>query len=187
MRILVLGIGCCLTLVSCHRESTIPLQSNVTEGTTPLMMAAAKGDTAQVARLLRDGARVNEADKDGYTALHRASHCGDIQVIKTLIAGGADINAKTKENVTPLLLSIDMACPKPEITMALIQAGADVNVAESGGDTAIVIAATETSSDVVRELLKRGANKEMATGRNGSEGVQNGKVGRRREDRHTAF
>jgi ankyrin repeat protein len=35
-------------------------------------------------------------------------------------------------------------CPHSEVTMALLQAGADVNVAESTGDTAIVIAATES-------------------------------------------
>jgi TonB family protein len=155
--ILTLSIGCSLALAACHHEGTAPLRSDV-PGSTPLMVAAAKGDAASVTRLLQRGARVNEADKDGYTALHRASHCGDIQVIKTLIAAGADVNAKTKENVTPLLISIDMGCPKTEVTRALIEAGADVNVAESGGDTAIVIAATETSFDVMRELLKRGAN-----------------------------
>jgi TonB family protein len=159
MRVGVLtpSIVCCLALGACHRTGTSPLQSNV-PGTTPLMTAAAKGNIASVSRLLRGGASVNQADRDGYTALHRASHCGDIRVIKELIAAGADVNARTKENVTPLLISIDMGCPKPEVTMTLIEAGADVNVAESGGDTAIVIAATETSFDVMRELLKRGAN-----------------------------
>lgn len=155
--ILILNIACSLALVACHGESTAPLQSEV-PGTTPLMLAAAKGDAALVARLLREGASINAADKDGYTALHRASHCGNVQVIKTLIAAGANVNAKTKEDVTPLLISIDMMCPIPEVTMALIQAGADVNAADSAGDTAIVIAATETSLDVMRELLKRGAN-----------------------------
>jgi ankyrin repeat protein len=156
-KILAFSIACCLALVACRREATPPLQSNV-PATTPLMVAAAKGDVASVRGLLRGGARINDADRDGYTALHRASHCGDIRVVKTLIAAGADINARTKENVSPLLVSIDMGCGKPEITMALIQAGADVNVAESDGDTAIVIAATESSLDVMRELLKRGAN-----------------------------
>lgn len=153
IRTFVLTIACGLAQISCQH----PLQSDV-HGATPLMMAAARGDVSQVTQLLRDGARVNETDKNGYTALHRASHCGDIQIVKTLIAAGADINAKTQENVTPLLISIDMACPKPEITMALLRGGADVNVAEAGGDTAIVIAATESSFDVMRELLQRGAN-----------------------------
>lgn len=164
-RILILIIGCSFLLVACHREAAVPMHPEVA-GTTPLMVAAAKGDSVLVTKLLRGGANVDGADKDGYTALHRASHCGDIQVVKTLIAAGANINARTKENATPLLVSIDMGCGKPEITMALIQAGADVNMAESDGDTAIVIAATETSFDVFSELLKRGANPN-AQGMNG--------------------
>src|SRR5579863_2287049 len=156
-QILILSVVCCLVLAACRHNPATPAKS-AAPGTTPLMAAAARGDAQSVAKLLRDGARVNEVDIDGYTALHRASHCGDIQVVKSLIAAGADINAVTKHNVTPLMISIDMMCPNSDVTMALILAGADVNVADSNGDTAIVIASTESSFDVMRELLKRGAN-----------------------------
>jgi ankyrin repeat protein len=47
---------------------------------------------------------------------------------------------------------------KPEITLALINAGADVNVAESDGDTALWIATTESSLEVMEALLKKGAD-----------------------------
>ncbi|MGH9714739.1 MAG: TonB family protein [Candidatus Acidiferrales bacterium] len=151
---LSLALCCSIFIVACGRETT---KSN-SQLKSPLTLAAEKGDVAAVTKLLGGRAHVNDVDKDGYTALHRASHCGDVRVVKTLIAAGADVNARTKANVTPLLVSIDMMCPNSEVTLALIQAGADVNVAETGGDTAIVIAATEAGLEVMRELLERGAN-----------------------------
>ena len=75
-----------------------------------------------------------------------------------MLAARADINVRTKENVTPLITSLDMACGKPEISLALIRAGADVNVVESDGDTALWIATTESSLEVMKELLSKGAN-----------------------------
>ena len=60
--------------------------------------------------------------------------------------------------MTPLIYSIDMAWGKPEITLALIRAGADVNAVDSQGHTALWLATTESTPEVVEELLKRGAN-----------------------------
>jgi TonB family protein len=153
-KLFLAGIACSLMPCSCNHR-TLYTDS---EAKTPLTVAAEKGDVERVTKLLGGKEHVNDADKDGYTALHRASHCGNVRVVKTLIAAGANVNAKTKQNVTPLLISIDMMCPTPEVTMALIEAGADVNAAEDGGDTAIVIASTESTIDVMKELLKRGAN-----------------------------
>lgn len=42
--------------------------------------------------------------------------------------------------------------------MALIQAGADVNVVESDGRTALHVAITDSSLEVVEALLKKGAD-----------------------------
>jgi uncharacterized protein len=153
-RVILVGMACWLSLCACgHRPAT-----NSTEKNTPWIVAAEKGAVTAVVELLGGKEHVNDADKEGYTAVHRAAHCGDVRVVKTLIAAGADVNAKTKQNVTPLLISIAMMCPDSAVTMALIEAGADVKAAEDGGDTAIVIAGTESSLEVLQELLKRRAN-----------------------------
>jgi ankyrin repeat protein len=130
----------------------------MTTGKTPLLSAAEKADVSTVQKLLANGASVNAANADGYTALHYAAQCRDVRVVDALLKAGADVNARTKQNVTPLIASINMAWGKPEISLALINAGADVNVADSDGDTALWIATTESSSEVIRALLKKGAN-----------------------------
>jgi ankyrin repeat protein len=45
-----------------------------------------------------------------------------------------------------------------KISMALMRAGADVNVADSNGETALWAAATTGPDEVFDELLRRGAN-----------------------------
>jgi ankyrin repeat protein len=79
-------------------------------------------------------------------------------VVQVLLQHGADVNAKMAGNVTPLMLSLDMAFGKPEIALALIQGGADVNAADEHGDTALIIATTESSLEVFETLLDKGAN-----------------------------
>jgi ankyrin repeat protein len=66
------------------------------------------------------------------------------------------VHAKAAGDVTPLMLSLDMAFGQPESAMALIRAGADVNVADINGDTALIIAATESSNEVFQVLSGKG-------------------------------
>ena len=124
----------------------------------PLIDAADTSDLNAVNSLLRNGVDVDDVDKGSYTALHHAAHCGDIRVVRALLAGGANVNAQSRDGVTPLVYSIDMMCAQPAITLALIQAGADVNLAPDGDDSALLVATTESSNEVVRRLLERGAN-----------------------------
>ena len=122
------------------------------------MKASADSDIRAVEQLLKTGAQVNSSDANGYTALHYAAHCGDIKVVQVLIKAGADIDSRTKQGVTPLMYSIDMMCGKPEITLELIRAGAGVNEVDSQGNTALHIATTESTNDVLEALLQKSAD-----------------------------
>src|SRR5579863_7026868 len=123
-----------------------------------LMTASANGDLGRVQQLLRDGAKVNQRDRNGKTAIHYAAQSKNVVVVQTLIQAGADVNATSAGNVTPLMLSVDMAFGQPDISLALIKAGADVNAADEDGNTALIIAATESSDEVFQTLLEKGAN-----------------------------
>jgi len=123
-----------------------------------LMTASANGDVGRVQQLLRNGAQVNQHTSNGKTAIHYAAQSKNVLVVQALIQAGADVNAKSEGNVTPLMLSVDMAFGQPDISLALINAGADVNAADENGDTALIIAATESSVEVFQTLLDKGAN-----------------------------
>ena len=153
-----------VALSGCQKKSESAVKGN--ENAT-LIMASDHGDLSRVQQLLREGANVNEQTKSGKTALHYAAQSKNVLVVQALIQAGADVNAKMTGDVTPLMLSVDMAFGQPDIALALIQAGADVNAADENGDTALIIATTESSFEVFQSLLDRGANPN-ARGLNGA-------------------
>jgi ankyrin repeat protein len=88
-------------------------------------------------------------------AVIKACTTGDLAGVKKNIEGGADVNYKNAGGATP----ISSAYLWPEITEYLIGKGADVN----GGDyPALVNASNYYSLDVMKLLLKAGANPNKA-------------------------
>jgi ankyrin repeat protein len=72
---------------------------------TPIMKAAANGQTEKVKNLLlQPGILVNKEDYFGNTALHFALKYKDI--VDILIKNGADINKLNKDNITPLIAAV---------------------------------------------------------------------------------
>jgi len=140
-----------------HRVEPVGRQSQARRPIAPLMLAAKKGDLKSVLRLLKAGAAVNDQDENGFTALHYSVPCGSIRIVKALLSAGADVNARTNEGVTPLQMSVTMDCGRPEIALTLIDAGADVS-ATADGYSALEIATTESSIDVMKALLEKGAD-----------------------------
>ncbi len=83
--------------------------------------------------------------------LIKASGAGDLSTVTKLIEGGANVNYKNAGGATP----ISSAYMWPEITEYLLGKGADAN----GGDyPALVNAASFYSVDVMKHLLKAGAD-----------------------------
>ena len=70
------------------------------EGRTPLMLAAFRGDTAGVMRLLETGADVNARDRDGDTALMFAAYKGRGLVAALLLQYGANVYARARNGWT---------------------------------------------------------------------------------------
>lgn len=128
------------------------------QGGTPLEYAAGSGKISAVRTLLANGANVRASSPDGYTALHAAAAGKEVAIVELLLAAGAEVNARTINNVTPLKASIGSPYSDSRVSLALIKAGADVNVADSTGETALLTAITDKSVEVVEELLNKGAN-----------------------------
>lgn len=100
------------------------------------------GEIAIVQFLLSSGANINAVGGETKTALHKAASCKFQQII---VGGSVD-----KSDITALDLGM-------EILRLLLAAGANVNAANYGGDTALHIAASAGLSEVVGLLLESGA------------------------------
>ncbi|RZF40068.1 hypothetical protein LSTR_LSTR002471 [Laodelphax striatellus] len=76
------------------------------KGETPLQAACAKGNLAEVERLIREGSDPNTKDFAGWTPLHEAVMKGNIQIVEALVKAGANINTPGHFNITPLLEAV---------------------------------------------------------------------------------
>jgi len=86
-----------------NADTDIPLTrggEQLSRGATALHRAAASSDADHVAALLRAGANVRAADRDGSTALHYAAH-RDEAMVRVLVNAGADLDAQDKFGNTP--------------------------------------------------------------------------------------
>lgn len=120
------------------------------EGETPLMYAAAAGQTEMALFLLERGADVNAVSKNGETALVRAG--GHTATVKALLANGADLELGAP------LISASYSGQLGTVKV-LLEKGANPNAQLPDGDTALIAAAIQSASkDVVEALIAVGAN-----------------------------
>ncbi len=71
-------------------------------GSTPLSLAAMRGQLEIIKILIRRGARVNATNRDGNTALHTAAFFCREDIVKLLLAKGASTTTKSTRGETPI-------------------------------------------------------------------------------------
>ncbi|WP_242342155.1 ankyrin repeat domain-containing protein [Anaeromyxobacter terrae] len=156
-----------VVLCSCREERCAEASAPEEPGTTPLMMAAFRGDVAAARTLLERGVDVDERNPSGWTALmfaaglppqwpRHAHFPGSPAVARLLIAHGASVDAQTATGRTALMMAV--ASERSEFVELLLDAGADANAADGRGETALVMAAARGLEQVVGLLLRRGAS-----------------------------
>jgi ankyrin repeat protein len=104
---------------------------------SPLFTAVGFGDSAVVQALLQGGADIHERDNDGMTALHWAVVAHHPEAVKALLTAGADVNAVDHFGYTPLLYAATIDFGDAETATMLLQAGADPNIKDKKGNTAL--------------------------------------------------
>jgi hypothetical protein len=72
------------------------------EAARKLVAAVARGDAAQVAALVRQGADPDAADRSGWTGLHLAADTGDAALARVLLDAGAHPDLRSRARGTPL-------------------------------------------------------------------------------------
>ena len=96
-----------------------------------------------------------------FTPLADAARAGDVATIRSLTAHGADPNeAAGQNNWSPLLHAIHTH--QLASVEALLDGGADVNRVSGNEMTPLMMAAGYGYADIVRVLLRRGANPRIA-------------------------
>jgi uncharacterized protein len=152
------------------------------EGETALMTASRTGSVASVQVLLDHGADPNAAERwQGETALMWAAAQDHAPVVGLLVSHGADLNARSKVLQFPKFNfngSTMVSTPMPRGSMsalmfaarqgatdsvrALIDAGADLNLADPDGTSALVMSIVNMHFDTATLLIEKGANPNVA-------------------------
>jgi len=94
--------------------------------------------------------------------LHTATFMGDMDAVRQHIAAGSDLNVKEPSMASTPLISASVF-GKTEVALALIEAGADVNLQNNEGSTALHSAAFLCRTEIVKALLEHGADKSLRT------------------------
>jgi ankyrin repeat protein len=128
------------------------------DGTTALHWAVQANDLETADLLIRAGAKVSAANREGATPLMLASVNGNAAMLQRLIQAGADPNAAlTKFGDTALMMTARTG--KTDAVKALLDHAAQVNAKETwGGTTALMWAVSERHPAVVKLLIDKGAD-----------------------------
>jgi ankyrin repeat protein len=139
------------------------LEAEAKEQKTPqffektISAAVKKDESVLVEALLRSGALANDPLASGDTPLDAAASAGAAKVLGVLLNSGADPNRSGPNGTSPL----EDACLRGFVVIAqmLLDHGALINqVNNISGTTALYAAASFGKDDVVKLLLKRGAD-----------------------------
>lgn len=125
----------------------------------PLHHASYKSDDGTARLLIEHGADVSRCDDYGQTVLHHAALNGTLQLLRMALiedSSPAFLDAKNNNGSTALHLAI--ARSDSEAVAALLEAGADIHLADSEGLLPLAKAAGFAGPEVTRVLLDGGAD-----------------------------
>ncbi|KAJ4371530.1 hypothetical protein N0V83_004749 [Neocucurbitaria cava] len=127
------------------------------EGSTPLIYAVESGEHQCVSKLIDYGADISAMNVFGATALQIACKASeDTAMLKILIDNHTDINAIDFDGDTALNSATRHR--HTENALYLLEAGADPNIANVAGETAVHMAIYYYAYDILAELVHRKVN-----------------------------
>jgi ankyrin repeat protein len=141
----------------------------------PYEYAQKVGGIEMMRILLESGASINSLDEEGNTPLHCASKFQSKKNIHFLAQEGAELNAQNKKGLTPLHYATKYGqyefgkydsgtsrdaslYNKDKAVKELIESGANVNIVDEYGYTALHYAAEHASLKRIEVLVKSGAD-----------------------------
>lgn len=138
-------------------------------GEPALLLAARVGDAATAQALLEHGGEADVRDRTyGQTPLMVAAREGRLELAKLLLDAGADPNARTTAEEPPRFVPPSESPPGLSKGVGIIRAGwpegRGKRFPAGGSKTALLYATREGHLDVVKLLVERGADLELADG-----------------------
>ncbi|XP_029414483.1 ankyrin repeat and SOCS box protein 3 isoform X1 [Nannospalax galili] len=122
-------------------------------------LAAREGNVKILRKLLKRGRSVDVADNRGWMPIHEAAYHNSIECLQMLIHADSSenyIQTKTFEGFSALHLAASQGHWK--IAQILLEAGADPNATTLEENTPLFVAVENGQIDVLRLLLRHGAN-----------------------------
>lgn len=123
---------------------------------TGLFDAAARGDAAQIKKMLEKGEKPDLRDSYGRTPLHVAAYRSHQEAMKVLVAAGANPNALENDRYDIVTIA-SVANDVPTLKVALSLGGSAKNITSRYDGTALIAAAHLGHAEVVRTLIHAGA------------------------------
>lgn len=125
---------------------------------TPLMAAAAKGNTAIAQLLLNAGADPNAQDRNGDSPLFFAVGSGHPDMARLLLKAKVDLNLLSNTGCTPVFELFSRHDVNHELLKLLLEARANPNIRAKNLSPPLHMAAERTDLKAVRMLLAAGAD-----------------------------
>jgi len=124
----------------------------------PIHEAVKNNNLGDIKKLISQGASINSKDEYGRTALYWAAQQGYLSLAKLLIANNANINfiSTNDDSWTPLIVSSYGGHTK--VVDLLVSHGADIEVKDKDGYTALSWAFKQEQYNAAELLIKKGAN-----------------------------
>jgi ankyrin repeat protein len=141
-------------------QRKVDVNSKTDLGWTPLILAVLRKRADIVGLLLDYGADTEGRDSAGATAVlyatlgGEAESGGDFACLRTLINRGGEVNTQDNRGWTPLMGAAFYG--DSESVHLLLSSGAQINLKNTGGETALVLAERGQHTNIVRILSEAG-------------------------------
>ena len=119
--------------------------------------AASRGNLSMVSLLVEQGADINAKGGHSGNALYLACSKKHKAVVDFLIEHGADINARLMDDDTALIRACSLLGKSLDAVQFLVGKAADVNLQNSRGETALLLASRYGYTEIVEILVQKGA------------------------------
>ncbi len=133
-----------------------------------LLTSVAQGNTAEVARLLGEGANVNDKGRseEANNAFFAAIQKGHKYIVELFIANGVDVNFRDANGITALIVAGTFA--DQEVLHLLLKEKANVQARNAEGYGVLHFSIANPYTDVMARLVAAGARVNMRSTKTGA-------------------